>query len=151
MNRFTLCLVKCCLVDMHAFLLFAVSQAVQQTKLLLSWLHMTQPAPWYVSIWKLSHCIVHVCCKHGASSIIALQVSNSSTGETSKKGLYALAALLRNNVDARRQFYQNNGIQQLTDMLSNPDQPQPVKLKIVNLITDLSELDLQMQVSTLLC
>ena len=80
-----------------------------------------------------------------------LQVSNSNTGETSKKGLYALAALLRNNVDARRQFYQNNGIQQLTDMLNTPDQPQPVKLKIVNLITDLSELDLQMQVSMLSC
>lgn len=78
---------------------------------------------------------------------LLLMVSNSSTGETSKKGLYALATLLRNNVDARRQFYQTNGIQQLTDMLNTPDQPQPVKLKVFNLITDLSDLDLQMQAS----
>ena len=77
-----------------------------------------------------------------------MQVSASNNSETSRKGLYALAALLRNNADARGQFYSNSGVKLLTKVLKNPDQTQPVQLKILNLITDLSQLDLNHQVRT---
>ena len=76
-----------------------------------------------------------------------MQVTASSDSETSKKGLYALAALLRNNAAARTQFYSNSGVRRLTEILTNPEQTQQVQLKILNLVTDLSQLDLSSQVS----
>lgn len=76
-----------------------------------------------------------------------MQVTASSDGETSKKGLYALAALLRNNAAARTHFYSNSGVRRLTEILSVPEQTQQVQLKILNLVTDLSQLDLSSQVS----
>ena len=76
-----------------------------------------------------------------------MQVTASSDSETSKKGLYALAALLRNNAAARTQFYSNSGVRLLTEILTNPEQTQQVQLKILNLVTDLSQLDLSSQVS----
>ena len=75
-----------------------------------------------------------------------MQVTASSDSETSKKGLYALAALLRNNAAARTQFYSNSGVRRLTEILTNPEQTQQVQLKILNLVTDLSHLDLSSQV-----
>ncbi|DBB09552.1 TPA: hypothetical protein ACH3X3_008110 [Trebouxia sp. C0006] len=76
-----------------------------------------------------------------------LRVTASSDSETSKKGLYALAALLRNNAAARTQFYSNSGVRRLTEILTNPEQTQQVQLKILNLVTDLSQLDLSSQSS----
>ncbi|KAA6425480.1 MAG: hypothetical protein FRX49_04378 [Trebouxia sp. A1-2] len=76
-----------------------------------------------------------------------LRVTASSDGETSKKGLYALAALLRNNAAARTHFYSNSGVRRLTEILSVPEQTQQVQLKILNLVTDLSQLDLSSQAS----
>lgn len=76
-----------------------------------------------------------------------MQVTASSDSETSKKGLYALAALLRNNAAARTQFYSNSGVRRLTEILTNPEQTQQVQLKLLNLVTDLSQLDLSSQVS----
>jgi len=61
--------------------------------------------------------------------------------------LYALAALLRNNAAARTQFYSNSGVRRLTEILTNPEQTQQVQLKILNIVTDLSQLDLSLQVS----
>ena len=71
----------------------------------------------------------------------------SSSKETSKKGLYAIAALLRNNADARAQFYGNQGVQHLIHLLKAPDQTGQVRLKVLNLVTDLSQLDLSEKVS----
>ena len=76
-----------------------------------------------------------------------LQVTVSSSKETSKKGLYAIAALLRNNADARALFYDNQGVQHLIQLLKAPDQTEQVRLKVLNLITDLSQLDLSEKVS----
>ncbi len=80
------------------------------------------------------------------SYALHVQVTASSSSETSRKGLYALAALLRNNADARSQFYSNSGLHQLTEVLTVQDQTQQVQLKILNLVTDLSQLDLSAQV-----
>lgn len=71
----------------------------------------------------------------------------SSSKEAGKKGLYAIAALLRNNADARALFYGNQGVQHLIQLLKAPDQTEQVRLKVLNLITDLSQLDLSEKVS----
>lgn len=75
------------------------------------------------------------------------QVTSSSSAQTSKKGLYALAALLRNNADARALFYSNQGVQHLISLLKAPNQTEQVSLKVLNLVTDLSQLDLGKKVS----
>lgn len=76
-----------------------------------------------------------------------LQVASSSSPETSKKGLYAIAALLRNNADARALFYSNQGLHHLIQLLKPPSQTEQVSLKVLNLVTDLSQLDLGEKVS----
>ena len=81
------------------------------------------------------------------SSPVLLQVTASSSKETSKKGLYAIAALLRNNADARALFYDNQGVQRLIQLLKAPGQPEQVMLKVLNLVTDLSQLDLSEKVT----
>lgn len=75
------------------------------------------------------------------------QVTSSSSAQTSKKGLYALAALLRNSADARALFYSNQGVQHLISLLKAPNQTEQVSLKVLNLVTDLSQLDLGEKVS----
>ena len=77
-----------------------------------------------------------------------MQVVASSNSETSKKGLYALGALLRNNADARSQFYSNSGVSHLTELLAAPNQTQQVQLKALNLVADLAQLDLSTKVVT---
>ena len=47
------------------------------------------------------------------NSTLVMQVTASANKETSKKGLYAIAALLRNNVEARALFYTHQGTQHL--------------------------------------
>ena len=70
----------------------------------------------------------------------------SSSKQASKKGLYAIAVLLRNNADARALFYGNQGVQHLIQLLKAPDQTEQVRLKVLNLVTDLSQLDLSEKV-----
>ena len=79
-----------------------------------------------------------------------MQVTASANKETSKKGLYAIAALLRNNVEARALFYTHQGTQHLVQLLQAPDQTEQVNLKILNLIADLTQLDLSEKVSILI-
>ena len=87
-------------------------------------------------------------CLHGqAVDLFLPQVTSSRSAQTSKKGLYALAALLRNNVDARALFYSNQGVQHLIQLLKAPNQTEQVSLKVLNLVTDLSQLDLGEKVS----
>ncbi|KAL3148863.1 hypothetical protein ABBQ32_001736 [Trebouxia sp. C0010 RCD-2024] len=84
---------------------------------------------------------------HPESISLLLQVTSSSSAQTSKKGLYALAALLRNNADARALFYSNQGVQHLISLLKAPNQTEQVSLKVLNLVTDLSQLDLGKKVT----
>ena len=76
-----------------------------------------------------------------------LQVAQSGDSEASRKGLYALATLLRNNDLARDQFYNSSGVLMLRKLLEEPKQSEPVQRKILNLVTDLSQADLHTQVS----
>ena len=78
---------------------------------------------------------------------MALQVTASANKETSKKGLYAIAALLRINADSRALFYSHQGIEHLIQLLQAPDQTEQVNLKILNLIADLAQLDMSEKVS----
>ena len=79
-----------------------------------------------------------------------MQVVTSIDSEASRKGLYALATLLRNNANARQHFYQHSGVAMLTKLLQEGNQAEPVQRKILNLVADLSQEDLNMQVQTML-
>lgn len=75
-----------------------------------------------------------------------LQVMQSNDSEASRKGLYALATLLRNNAAARQHFYEKCGVSLLMKLLGEAKQPEAVQRKVLNLITDLSQEDLHSQV-----
>lgn len=79
-----------------------------------------------------------------------MQVVTSIDSEASRKGLYALATLLRNNATARQHFYQHSGVAMLTKLLQEGKQAEPVQRKILNLVADLSQEDLNTQVKTML-
>lgn len=76
----------------------------------------------------------------------SVQVSKSNSSEASRKGLYALATLLRNNDAARQHFYQHSGIPLLTMLLKQAAQSEAVQRKLFNLVADLSQADLHKQV-----
>lgn len=78
--------------------------------------------------------------------VAGLQVIQSNETEASRKGLYALATLLRNNAAARQHFYQQSGVTMLTELLQEPRQSEAVQRKVLNLVSDLSQADLHAQV-----
>ena len=70
--------------------------------------------------------------------------------EVSEKALYVISALVSSNYEGQQQFHSNKGVSVIRSLLANELSTRQHR-KVLNLITDLTDVDGEIEVKCLLC
>jgi hypothetical protein len=98
-----------------------------------------QRHPWLCKLASCFHTCLPLC--------LLLQLAEPGNEMRSLKAFYALAALVRNSADIRKQFMAAGGPGLLLSVLAGDRTPPRVRRKALNLLTDLMELDSELRAS----